>query len=550
MSEHHNSDSIVGTAPEILMAAIAATTTRIRVGSAGVMLPHYAALKVAEQFRVLEAIAPGRIDLGVGRAPGTDRLTAYALNPYANAADEFPRRCATCCLASGERLPDDHPLRAIRAHPAGATQPEVWILGSSDYGARLAAHFGLPYAFAYFFSDGRGVEEALRLYRDRYRPSADHPEPKATICVWALAADSEEEARRLLHTREHWRVGFEQGLRRPLLPPDEAAAQPYAPAEHAIVERFATRRSSARPTTSRNGCPSSRRGSHSTSSSSSRGPTIPRRAIARTSCWRRPSGCRRADSGEATRTVLGPGPRRSLRAGCPHDAAASARTGTGGFLRAVGIPFASSCETDRARFSIAHAMSPPRRPTLLVLLLPFAVAAAHGQGFKFSQPDDTERAAQAAREDRIAYELSTPCRADLKGKKIMVDHRRAAGQRLRHCPAAELRPALPGDQRAAALARPAHVHARGDQARRSRRPRSTRISRTIPTWRLSAAKRLGASFVLRGLITSEATMNPIIAVNQVSVSMGFTLTGSNGRIISDVGANAASYAGANVGKWR
>jgi luciferase family oxidoreductase group 1 len=165
VSEHHNSGSIVGTAPEVLMAAIAATTTRIRVGSAGVMLPHYSALKVAEQFRVLEAIAPGRIDLGVGRAPGSDRLTAHALNPYANAADEFPQQVRDLdAWVSGDPLPAAHPYRAIRAHPTGTTRPELWILGSSDYGAQLAAYFGLPYAFAYFFSDGRGVEEALALY--------------------------------------------------------------------------------------------------------------------------------------------------------------------------------------------------------------------------------------------------------------------------------------------------------------------------------------------------------------------------------------------------
>ncbi len=237
VSEHHNSDSIVGTAPEVLMAAIAATTQRIRVGSAGVMLPHYSALKVAEQFRVLEGIAPGRIDLGVGRAPGTDRLTAMALNPHANAADEFPQQVHDLrAWVTGTPLPDDHPFHAIGAHPTGPTSPELWILGSSDYGARLAAHFGLPYAFAYFFSDGRGVEEALDLYRRHYRPSARHPQPQATICVWALAADTEAEARRLLMTREHWRAGFEQGIRRPLVTPEAAAAYPYSEVERRIVE--------------------------------------------------------------------------------------------------------------------------------------------------------------------------------------------------------------------------------------------------------------------------------------------------------------------------
>src|SRR5271167_2744591 len=150
VSEHHNSASIVGTAPEILMAAIAATTRRIRVGSAGVMLPHYSALKVAEQFRVLEAIAPGRIDLGVGRAPGSDGRTAMALNPNAaQAADDFPV---------------NHPFRGVYAQPLGPHAPEIWVLGSSNYGAQVAAFFGLPYCFAYFFSDGAGAQQALDIY--------------------------------------------------------------------------------------------------------------------------------------------------------------------------------------------------------------------------------------------------------------------------------------------------------------------------------------------------------------------------------------------------
>ena len=237
VSEHHSSDSIVGTAPEILVAAIAATTTRIRVGSAGVMLPHYSALKVAEQFRVLEAIAPGRIDLGVGRAPGSDRLTALALNPYANAAEEFPRQVHELrAWVGGEALDEGHPFAAIKAHPRGPTCPELWILGSSDYGAQLAAHFGLPYAFAYFFSEGRGTDEALALYRRNYRPSARHPAPQATICVWALAADTEAQARHLLKTREFWRVGFEKGLREPLVTPEFADAYPYTDAERATIE--------------------------------------------------------------------------------------------------------------------------------------------------------------------------------------------------------------------------------------------------------------------------------------------------------------------------
>ena len=242
VSEHHNSASIVGTAPEVLMAAIAATTQRIRIGSAGVMLPHYSTLKVAEQFRVLEAIAPGRIDLGVGRAPGSDRMTAMALNPDPNAADEFPQPGAgTGLLVARGAVAPGAPVPRDRAHPQGPTTPEIWILGSSDYGAQLAAHFGLPYAYAYFFTDGRGTEEALSLYRRNSAPAPFTPRPSATICVWALAADTEAEARRLLMTREHWRVGFEKGLRTPLVSPEAAAAHPYTDAERAIIQRLRER---------------------------------------------------------------------------------------------------------------------------------------------------------------------------------------------------------------------------------------------------------------------------------------------------------------------
>ena len=237
VSEHHATDTIVGTAPEILMAAIAATTQRIRVGSAGIMLPHYSALKVAEQFRVLEAIAPGRIDLGLGRAPGSDRLTAFALNPYENAAEQFPQQVIDLRdWVSCKPLREGHPFASIKAHPLGPTSPEIWILGSSDYGAQLAAYFGLPYAFAYFFTDGYGCEQALELYRKNYRPSERFPQPQTTICVWALAADTESEARRLASTREHTRVERDRGIRAALIPPEEATSIAYAPHERAKIE--------------------------------------------------------------------------------------------------------------------------------------------------------------------------------------------------------------------------------------------------------------------------------------------------------------------------
>ena len=239
VSEHHNSGSIVGTAPEILMAAIAATTPRIRVGSAGVMLPHYSALKVAEQFRVLEAIAPGRIDLGIGRAPGSDQMTAYALNPNPqNVLDQFPRQVQELQhWVSGTPLPEGHPSRRVVAQPTGPSSPEIWILGSSDYGAQLAAYFGLPYAFAYFFSEGTGVEQALDLYRKNYRPSEHNPKPIATICVWALAADTEEEALHQFKSRERSIIDRRQGIRLPLMPPEEAE-RPYSAAEMATAAKL------------------------------------------------------------------------------------------------------------------------------------------------------------------------------------------------------------------------------------------------------------------------------------------------------------------------
>jgi luciferase family oxidoreductase group 1 len=242
VSEHHNTGNIVGTAPEILMAAIGATTQRIRIGSAGVMLPHYSSLKVAEQFRVLEAIAPGRIDLGLGRAPGSDQRTAFALNPNTNNAEDFPQQVYELqAWVSGAPLDPRHPFHMIRAHPIGPTSPEIWILGSSDYGAQLAAHFGLPYAFAYFFTDGHGMEEALALYRRNYKPSERHPQPQATICVWALAADTEEEARRLATSREHARVLRDVGIRDALVSPEEAAAYPYVEAQRAKIESIRRR---------------------------------------------------------------------------------------------------------------------------------------------------------------------------------------------------------------------------------------------------------------------------------------------------------------------
>ncbi|MBZ8141500.1 LLM class flavin-dependent oxidoreductase [Rubrivivax gelatinosus] len=237
VSEHHNLAALAGTAPEVLLAAIAARTRRMRLGSAGVMLPHYAPLKVAEQFRVLDALAPGRIDLGVGRAPGGDLRTAAALNPNAlQAAEAFPQAVADLqAWVGGARH------GGIVAHPrapdgAGPERrPEVWILGSSTYGAQLAAQLGLPYAFAYFFADGQGVEAALDLYRGLYQPSARHPRPEATICVWALAADDDASARFHALSRERWWLDRQRGRLGALPRPEDVALTGFDADEEALL---------------------------------------------------------------------------------------------------------------------------------------------------------------------------------------------------------------------------------------------------------------------------------------------------------------------------
>lgn len=245
VSEHHSHPTIVGTAPEVLMAAIAARTQRIRIGSAGVMLPHYAPLKVAEQFRVLDALAPGRIDLGVGRAPGSDARTSQLLNPDRRAAERFPQQVLELqawvdeCIGGGG-IPAGHAGHGVHAFPGSATAPTLWMLGSSDFGAQLAAQCGLPYAFAWFITDGEGAGTALSLYRRSYRPSALHPRPQATVCVWALVADTEAEAWHLAQSRERMRIDRQAGRLGPLLPPGQAARE-YSPAEQLQQAEFRRR---------------------------------------------------------------------------------------------------------------------------------------------------------------------------------------------------------------------------------------------------------------------------------------------------------------------
>jgi luciferase family oxidoreductase group 1 len=241
VSEHHSHPTIVGSAPEVLMAAIAARTSRIRIGSAGVMLPHYASLKVAEQFRVLDALAPGRIDLGVGRAPGSDQRTSRLLNPDPRSSDNFPRQVQELMVWTGpQAMPDkassstdsaQYPTAyGVQAFPSSPTAPTVWMLGSSDYGAQLAAELGLPYAFAYFITDGQGLEQALDIYRQNYKPSEAHPTPKALLCVWALVADTEAEAWRLFQSRARARMDRNLGQPAALLSPEDAVRE-WTPSE-------------------------------------------------------------------------------------------------------------------------------------------------------------------------------------------------------------------------------------------------------------------------------------------------------------------------------
>jgi luciferase family oxidoreductase group 1 len=241
LAEHHNSAAHAGSAPEILIGALLAATNHIRVGSAGVMLPHYAALKVAEQFRVLEALHPGRVDLGVGRAPGSDGITAYALNPLAaqQGADHFPGQVFDLLHLLGAGLPEGHPFRGVRAMPDVSTRPEVWMLGSSDFGARAAAHFGLPYCFADFITE-RGGEAVIRLYRQNFRPSPWCAAPRAAVAVFALAASTEAEAWHHAQSRALFRVRRDRGVFAPYPPPDALAREALSPAEEAMLARWRT----------------------------------------------------------------------------------------------------------------------------------------------------------------------------------------------------------------------------------------------------------------------------------------------------------------------
>jgi luciferase family oxidoreductase group 1 len=204
VAEHHNMPAVAATNPPVMIAMLAAATERIRVGSGGVMLPNHEPLVVAEQFALLEAAYPGRIDLGIGRAPGTDPLTRYVLRGgSAPAADDavarFPEYVddvRALMDVDGVEIALGGRRQPLRATPHATSTPTVWLLGSSDYSARLAADRGLPYVFAHHFS-GQGTAEALALYRSTYQPSPEHPEPRTFLTVNAVVAETAEEAQRL-----------------------------------------------------------------------------------------------------------------------------------------------------------------------------------------------------------------------------------------------------------------------------------------------------------------------------------------------------------------
>jgi luciferase family oxidoreductase group 1 len=199
LAEHHGGAMVASSAPEVLIGHVAQVTHGLRVGSGGIMLPNHSPLKVAEQFKVLEALHPGRIDLGIGRAPGTDQLTAYALRRSAEAmaADDFPQQMAELLAFAGLRpWPERHPFRQVRAAPVDAPLPPIFLLGSSDFSARMAAANGFAFAFAAQINPDIAVA-ALRLYRDEFKPSPELEAPYSILSHAVLCADDEATAQRL-----------------------------------------------------------------------------------------------------------------------------------------------------------------------------------------------------------------------------------------------------------------------------------------------------------------------------------------------------------------
>ncbi len=242
LAEHHNLASIASSAPEIMIGQVAAATTHMRVGSGGVMLANHAPLMVAERFKVLEALFPGRIDLGLGRAPGTDPVTSYALRRRQDPreGDEFLERFQELILLERGGFPDGHPFRTLRAVPADVALPPIWLLGSSGYSAELAAAIGTGFAFAHHFAEYDALS-AMLSYREHFKPSAALAEPCAILAAAVIAADSDAEAERIAASADLNFVNRSKGEYVPLASPAEAAAYPYTPIDRERLARHRAR---------------------------------------------------------------------------------------------------------------------------------------------------------------------------------------------------------------------------------------------------------------------------------------------------------------------
>jgi luciferase family oxidoreductase group 1 len=239
VAEHHNLPSVASSAPEIMIGQIAAATSHMRVGAGGVMLPNHAPLMVAERFKVLEALFPGRIDLGLGRAPGTDPVTSYALrHRQTEKGDDFLERFQELLLFERRGFPEDHPYAKVYAMPKDVALPPIWLLGSSDYSAQLAAMVGMGFSFAHHFSDFDATGPML-AYRQQFRPGAIE-KPYSIIGCAIVCADTDEEALRLSSTLDLNWVRRARGEYLPLASPEEALAFPYTPVD---LERIKHRRS-------------------------------------------------------------------------------------------------------------------------------------------------------------------------------------------------------------------------------------------------------------------------------------------------------------------
>ena len=231
LAEHHDTTSLASTAPEVLVAAVGAATSTIRIGSGGVLLPYYSPLKVAEAFRTLEALHPGRIDLGVGRAAGTGPVAEAALLASGGASGDrhFPEHLAELLGFLRGDLGTDHPWAGVRAMPQGPRAPEVWVLGSSSFSSACAASFGLPYAFAHFITPAYGPQ-LVAGYRRRFRPGVI-AEPRVAVAVSAVCAPTDAEAERLSSGADLWRLGPEGAERAPILSPEAVAAHRWTDLE-------------------------------------------------------------------------------------------------------------------------------------------------------------------------------------------------------------------------------------------------------------------------------------------------------------------------------